>query len=376
MKKNILLLLILLSQFFSKAQNVGIGVDTPKHAKLEVHGAVGGTSAIFGGDGAGMSLQRNWPGIGFNQYYNGASKNIGQGYAAVQYLDPEYGYMAIDMFGYGLPNLNSFVQTRQLTLTNDGRMAIGTNANPTASIFVARGYGNATASFLGTTYHSHFNSGSSEDTYIRAGRIGGTVYINDIQNSKIVLNGNIGINTSTPTYPLEIRQPAGDRGWCLVNANNFHNWEYRVSGADGDLRLYYDGVYRGEFKSDGSYHSTSDARLKTNITPLASTLDKLMQLKPVSYEMIHKNPSHKKSIGFIAQEVQNIFPELVTVLKDTANGYKNISDLHAINYSGFSVLTIKAIQEQQAIIDKQQQQIKSLEEKLSAIERRLFTASR
>ena len=49
--------------------NVGIGTTTPTRAKLEVFGTGGifsFTSAIFGSDGAGISLQRNRPAIGFN----------------------------------------------------------------------------------------------------------------------------------------------------------------------------------------------------------------------------------------------------------------------------------------------------------------------
>src|SRR5690242_19737063 len=55
------------------SQNVGIGIDNPIRAKLEVNGAAGATSAIFGGEGAGISLQRSWPSVGFNQYYTGGT---------------------------------------------------------------------------------------------------------------------------------------------------------------------------------------------------------------------------------------------------------------------------------------------------------------
>lgn len=52
------------------AQNVGIGITNPVRAKLEVFvvAGAGATSAIFGTDGTGISLQRNWPTISFNQY--------------------------------------------------------------------------------------------------------------------------------------------------------------------------------------------------------------------------------------------------------------------------------------------------------------------
>jgi hypothetical protein len=65
----------------------------------------------------------------------------------------------------------------------------------------------------------------------------------------------------------------------------------------------------------------------------------------------------KKSIGFIAQELQEFFLELVSVVDGTLAGYKKISDLQAINYSGLSVLAIKAIQEQQYRMDSMEQEI-------------------
>lgn len=88
---------------------------------------------------------------------------------------------------------------------------------------------------------------------------------------------------------------------------------------------------------------------------------------PVDYEMAHHNPSQKKSIGFIAQDVQRLFPELVTVITDTSHGYKGLTDLHAINYDGFGVLAIKAIQEQQAILQTQDQKIKLQQQSLDEL---------
>ena len=71
---------------------VGIGVN-PSRAKLEVYGAAGTgyTAAMFGSDGAGISLERNNPTIGFNQYNDGESKFMSTGYAALQYLNAANG---------------------------------------------------------------------------------------------------------------------------------------------------------------------------------------------------------------------------------------------------------------------------------------------
>jgi hypothetical protein len=64
----------------------------------------------------------------------------------------------------------------------------------------------------------------------------------------------------------------------------------------------------------------------------------------------------EKSIGFIAQEANALFPELVTIIQDTTLGYSDIPDLHMIKYDAIGPIAIKAIQEQQEKVKKLQDQ--------------------
>lgn len=98
-------------------QNVGIGIATPTRSKLEVNGAVDATSAIFGGESSGISLQRNWPGIGFNSYWNAGNRYIANGYGARHFLDPFNGYMYLDMFSVGTANALPPLTSRALTIS-------------------------------------------------------------------------------------------------------------------------------------------------------------------------------------------------------------------------------------------------------------------
>lgn len=130
--KKILLTSILscfLTYAFSQTGNVGIGTLTPTRAKLEVHGVSGEgkTGGIFGGDGAGLSLQRDWPTIGFNQYRDNASgygKYLSNGYAGIQHLDPSTGLMSFDFFPNGSANAEAASTTRALQLSHTGNVAI------------------------------------------------------------------------------------------------------------------------------------------------------------------------------------------------------------------------------------------------------------
>ena len=83
--------------------------------------------------------------------------------------------------------------------------------------------------------------------------------------------------------------------------------------------------------------------------------------------MIHNNPEHKQSIGFIAQDVNKLFPELVSVSTDTAHSYPGIADLHTLSYDVFSILAIKMIQEQQVLIQKQKAAIDAIRYRMTVL---------
>jgi hypothetical protein len=89
----------------------------------------------------------------------------------------------------------------------------------------------------------------------------------------------------------------------------------------------------------------SDERLKKNIEPLKSSLDKLIKLKGVSYEWQAEETHGKgRNIGLLAQNVESVLPELV--LTDS-KGYKSLS------YGKIVPVLVEAIKEQQKIIDEQ-----------------------
>lgn len=370
MKKIFILIVFITINNFIHAQNVGIGIANPALAKLQVHGAVDATTAIFGGESSGVSIQRNWPGIGYNSYYNGGHKSMAGGYGAVQFLDPGNGYMAFDMFGPGNAGENFLESRRAMVISKEGRVSIGSGDYPTASLFVARGSAaEGTAVFQGTTHRSHFNYGNPEDTYIRAGKNNGTVFINDIPGSKVFLGGKVGINSLDPAAALEVRQNIdGATTMELIEGTHFNRWGFLVASNTGNMWLSHNGHGRGIFNAgSGQYSSISDKRLKTNIRDLTPVLSRLMQLQPVEYDMIHRQPGEQKNIGFLAQDVRTVFPELVQV-DDSAIGYKDLRNLHTLNYSGFGVIAIKAIQEQQHIIQSLQKELIEVKKAISELQ--------
>ena len=67
----------------------------------------------------------------------------------------------------------------------------------------------------------------------------------------------------------------------------------------------------------GSWAATSDKRLKENIQPLTGSLEKLLQLNPVTYGW--KYETSEPTVGFIAQEVQEVMPNSVVYSKPSEN---------------------------------------------------------
>lgn len=98
------------------------------------------------------------------------------------------------------------------------------------------------------------------------------------------------------------------------------------------------------------WNTLSDIRLKTNIIPLESSLNKVLSLQGVSFEF--KSAPGEKQIGFIAQEVEKALPELVSTGSD---GIKSLS------YDRLTAVLVEAIKELKAENDSLKAQIEKLE---------------
>ena len=97
---------------------------------------------------------------------------------------------------------------------------------------------------------------------------------------------------------------------------------------------------------NGDVVISSDARFKSNIVSLGSTLPKLLQIDGKSYEM-----KGKQKIGVLAQEIQEVFPELVS---------EDDNEMLAVNYQGLVPVLINALKDQQNEIDELKEMVQSL----------------
>ena len=125
-------------------------------------------------------------------------------------------------------------------------------------------------------------------------------------------------------------------------------------------------VYSSEYYSGGWYLgilSTSDAKNKTNIRELSSMTDRIAKLRPVTYDFVRdgsgrdvsKDRAYQNRVGFIAQEMIKVFPELVAVNK-VGKG-EDVEEILSLDYAGLIPYLVKTIQELNEKVEKLEQQI-------------------
>jgi len=221
-------------------------------------------------------------------------------------------------------------------------------------------------------------SGNSGNIILRPGIGGsgrGSVYINGDNstyygNAVYFYAGNatterLSLFSTSLDSNVPIKFPASNTYIILLgnDTDSGFRWDntnrYLYLTSDGTDKFRFDT--NGQFDADGNivaYSSAvSDIRLKNNIKDLESPLEKILQIRGVSYD---RKKTGDKHFGVIAQEIENIIPEIVdeTVLPletgDDETFYKTVRYTELIPY------LIEAIKEQQKMIDELKREINEL----------------
>jgi hypothetical protein len=135
-----------------------------------------------------------------------------------------------------------------------------------------------------------------------------------------------------------------------------------TSGTSYHVRWHNTNGVVGGIYTNGSnttYTTSSDYRLKENITPMTGALDKVLLLKPVTYTWKSDGSNGQ---GFIAHELQAIVPECVGGEKDAVNDDGSINP-QGVDTSFLVATLTAAIQEQQTIINDLKARVTALEAK-------------
>jgi hypothetical protein len=313
--------------------NVGIGTTTPNELMSLVQSS---TSDI------GVGIYNSTPYSAGN--VAGGYLNLGKYEAA----GPVYNPM-VQLVGYPVTQSNSSegalaIKTRkngalttQVTILNTGNVGIGTTT-PAAKLHIAGPDPVTTLLLENTSANNGANvimyknqgvnqgyiglgSSGSNDMYISAYGTTNSInlYNNDVLSMRILPNGNVGIGTTTPSH-----------------------------------KLYVNGTSGGT----NAWDNVSDKRLKKDVLSIENGLDKVMALRPITFNWNKTvNPELKlddrNHLGFLAQEVETVLPQVVSTADDAMK-------TKSVAYSDIVPVLTKAIQEQQAIIEAQQKQIDKL----------------
>lgn len=177
--------------------------------------------------------------------------------------------------------------------------------------------------------------------------VGIGAYVSDINN---VTEGRLQITGFSNGDQLSLRHPSS------VNLK----WGLYVSSIDSSLNFYSNGSLRANIdRVTGVYTALSDRNRKKNILAMDPVLASVMRLPPYSFNYIDSKDTDHRMLGFMAQDVQPLFPELVYQRYDR----EATRPVLTMDYSGLGVIAIKAIQEQQRIIEQLLKRIEALEQR-------------
>ncbi len=250
--------------------------------------------------------------------------------------------------------------------TNDDYAILGSNSSPSGMAFLARtnmvGYATKlNQNYIGTQIGVLSQSVS---TAIGVGERYGGFFVADAASANgYGLWAEAGFNGSGNAYGIYAVAPTV--GGPFVSPTSFAGF------FDGDIDVL------------GNIFNTSDRKLKENIEDEANAMDRIMALRPSTYTYrmdgkpgqlnLPKGDQH----GFIAQDLEEVFPELVTNATAQIRDGKGSSPIDggsedysfkSVNYIGLIPILTKGIQEQQSTIDRLEAELAEVKELLASNE--------
>ena len=307
-----------------------------------------------------------------NSYFNNVG-NVGIGTAS-----PTLGHLQVDSAdlvaglyvrggdtgtGSTIANFVDNNSSSALFIRGDGNIGIGTNS-PDNHLEISQNTG-ATIRL------------TSSDNFVQVGEVVGSIdFVSKDYNytsqpikaqiqaviSSGVGNSNLIIKTTLNADKLE-RMRITSAGRVYINSNAYSRDAFTMMKGDSttyvlglDAPVVYAGAYRyqsffsgsniagtisGSNTTSVSYNTSSDYRMKKNIKPLENGLKRLCELKPVKFDWKENDSSTE---GFIAHEVQEVFP-------DAISGQKDGELMQGMDYGRITPLLVKAIQELTAKVE-------------------------
>lgn len=231
---------------------------------------------------------------------------------------------------------NGTTTINPLLLTKNGNVGLGTSASSAVGIEL---YGTGTSSL----YNNDSAKGKIEflmNNVVRLTAGGTTPGTASLSNA-----GNWTVTGDLVCPTLRMNGSTNRQGFAYVSGTTNLVAQNVASGTN-----FGSGNHAFLAVGGTTWTASSDRRLKYDIKPFESCLDKVLALNPVTYKWIE---TQTPSLGFIAQEMQQIIPELVVVPENPEN-------MMGIDLTNLTSFLVKAIQEQHLMILDLQNKINML----------------
>ena len=266
----------------------------------------------------------------------------------------DIGYKAVDL---------SFSVSSSSTrgATGDYSLATGSNTTASGSLSSAMGY-YTIASGTYSTAIGHFTTASGTDStamgYLTTASGSRSTAMGTLTTASGSFSSSMGYNTTASDYSSTVIGQFNSSGSSVTNSAtefNTANTAFVIgNGTDGSNKSdAFKVMFNGDTTVGGDITISSDARLKSNIVSLGATLSKLLLIDGKSYEK-----DGKQRIGVLAQEIQEVFPELVT---------EDGNEMLAVNYQGLVPVLINALKEQDKIIKSQEERLTNIEKVIAKL---------
>jgi hypothetical protein len=360
------------SQIFDNGTNVGIGTTSPAVA-LDFGNVTGKAFHLYtsGVDCYGLNMAQ----------YDGSafSTNIFSGDGGLIKFRTASG---------------TSTQSTRMTINAVGNVGIGTlSPIDFGSTFKILNTSGSTGSFVlaSNSTNSIIGQMGVDDTLVYYGsRTNHPVSFstNTFERMRITSGGNVGIGTTSPAVRLDVlgssevlrlRSNATANYFTFFNSSNSQIGDIGYDGRDTDILSIWNGLNGGilfgtnasermritaggsvvvnnlgtglVYSNAGALTSTnpSDERLKDDITDLKYGLNEILQLRPVSYNWKNDTINQGKQFGFIAQEVQEIMPDLISEF-NTIEDEEEVVRL-GLDKEGIYATLVNAIKELKAEIE-------------------------
>ncbi len=242
-----------------------------------------------------------------------------------------------------------------IAANSSGDVGIGTSsptqklevAAATAVRIAATETGSAvTAQVAANTAEAIFGSFTNHPAVLRT---------NNTERARITTGGNFLVAT-TSTFDVTSGATTQLSGQCAV-----YN-----AGSPNTLMSFYNDTqsarvgFIGSNGNSTSYNSGSDYRLKENVVGIAGALDAVQSMRPVTFTWKY-SPTSGVFSGFIAHELQEVWPEAVSGEKDAVCSDGETPDYQAVDQSKLVPLLVAAVQELKAENDALKARITALE---------------